>query len=128
MKKYDISKIMKRAWEIKRSEDTKKHNSVLNLESAYRELREDEKALFSECLKMAWKEAKRACDIEEEYSVSKEDSMKMSKKETELKSEGHYGITWNIWSRYGYCRAYYKCADNSKYQNDKKDHYVNLAA
>lgn len=43
MKKYDLSKIMKRAWEIKN---------------------EDSENLFGECLRMAWGEAKKTKDKE----------------------------------------------------------------
>lgn len=128
MKKYNLSEIMKRAWEIKDRVDRKEHNRVLNIGQKYRELISTEKALFSECLKLAWQEARRATEIANKYGIKEEESKKMSKKETELKTEGHYGITWSIWTKYGYCRAYYKCADNSKYQNNKKDNYISIVA
>jgi len=126
--KYNLSEIMKRAWEIKERADRNEINRISNIERKLRELKQEEKALFSECLRTAWKEVKRAEEIADEYGVKEEESQKMSKKETELKAEGHYGITWNIWTGYGYRRAYYKCADNSKYQNSKKYNYVDIAA
>lgn len=127
MKKYNLSKIMKRAWEIKRNSDQKSHNKILNVEKKYRELVESEKAMFSECLKMAWEEARRSSEIEENYKVSRENAEEMAGKEAELKANGHYGIHWNIWTGHGRCRAYFKCDSCSKYQNSKKDNYINLA-
>ena len=52
MKKYNLSKIMKRAWEIKK---------------------EDNKNIFAICLKMAWEEAKKGVKkmTVEEYLVEK---------------------------------------------------------
>lgn len=128
MKKYNLSKIMKRAWEIKKSADRRSRKMILNLEVRDRELKESEKALFSECLKMSWEEAKRAEEIAEAYGVSMDNAEAMAQKEAELKADGHYGILWNIWTGCGRRRAYFKCGSMSKYQNSKKDHYVSLAA
>ena len=66
--KYDLRKIMKRAWEIKELVDQKTKNSLLN-RNIFRELKKEEKALFSECLKEAWKEAKRASELEKELKI-----------------------------------------------------------
>lgn len=56
--KYDLSKIMKRAWEIKKGEDRKVKNSKLN-HNDFSALKENEKASFGICLSMAWEEIKK---------------------------------------------------------------------
>lgn len=86
MKKYDLSKIMKRAWEIVKKTGVK----------------------FAEALKFSWV---------------------IAKKEIELKKEWYADngvVTWNIWCGYGKVRAYYKCNFMSKYQNSKKDKFVEM--
>lgn len=86
MKKYDLSKIMKRAWEIVKKTGVK----------------------FVEALKFSWV---------------------IAKKEVELKKEWYADngvVTWNIWCGYGKIRAYYKCSFMSKYQNNKKDKFVEM--
>lgn len=55
--KFDLSKIMKRAWEIKKEEDRKTKNMKWN-HNDFSELQESEKASFGICLEMAWEEAK----------------------------------------------------------------------
>ena len=70
---------MKRAWEIKELVDQKTKNSLLN-RNIFRELKKEEKALFSECLKEAWKEAKRASELEKELKIKKEQSERLAKK------------------------------------------------
>lgn len=124
--KYNLSEIMNRAWEIKRTADRQERNSLLN-HNVFRDLYESEKAVFSECLKMAWEEAKRAPQKAAELGISLEEAKKIVEKETELvKHAGN--VTWRIWDNYGKKRAYYTCSRWSKYQNNKKDNYVVLVA
>ena len=54
----NLSKIMTRAWEIKREEDRKTKNRKMN-HNDFSELKDSEKAVFSICLSMAWEEAKK---------------------------------------------------------------------
>ena len=56
--KYDLKKIMSRAWEIKKEADRRVKNNKLNLLD-FSELKSSEKAVFSICLEMAWEEAKK---------------------------------------------------------------------
>ena len=127
MKKYNLSEIMKRAWEIKAEYDEREKNILLN-HNIFRELEESEKALFSECLKMAWKEAKRANEIEEEYKIKHVNAARMAKKETRMVMAKECGrITWKVWRNYGKCRAYYTVSNWSRYQNNK-GHYIELVA
>ena len=123
----DMKNVMTRAWEIKREEDRKMRNRAMRKENRF-ELKECEKAVFAECLKMAWEEAKKAEKIAEKYNVSVENAQIIVAKENELLSDCHYGISWNIWSGYGHIRAYYKCEDMSKYANSKKTNFVELVA
>ena len=53
----NLSKIMTRAWEIKKEEDRKTRNAKMN-HNDFSALKNCEKTLFGECLKMAWEEAK----------------------------------------------------------------------
>lgn len=122
-----MKNVMTRAWEIKRTEDRKMLKRAMGKESRF-ELKECEKAVFAECLKMAWEEAKKAEKIAEKYNVSVENAQIIVAKETELVADCHYGISWNIWSGYGLVRAYYTCEDRSKYANSKKDNFVELVA
>lgn len=128
MKKYDLKKIMARAWEIKRKADLKTQKSIKILEKLplMRNLKKEEEAVFSECLKMAWAEAKRAAEIADKLEISMENAEWIAEYEGNLKMQGHRGISWSIWQGYGHYRAYYKCADMSKYWNSKKDHYIDL--
>lgn len=119
--------IMKRAWEIKKDIDLKTKNMISVIESRPRNLKEEEKAVFGECLKMAWQEAKEESDMVEKLEVSHEEYLKIAEKKTELLLAGEYGIKFIIWHNYGKKRAYWKCASYSKYQDSKKDHYINLA-
>lgn len=59
--KFDLSKIMKRAWGIKKEEDRKVKNMKWN-HNDFSELKESEKASFGICLEMAWEEAKNTSD------------------------------------------------------------------
>lgn len=56
--KYDLKKIMTMAWGLKKEYDRKAKNSKWN-RNDFSPLKEEEKALFSECLKIAWEEAKK---------------------------------------------------------------------
>lgn len=119
---------MQRAWEIKKRADKKAKKSLWDGQKGkyIRELLPEEKAIFSECLKMAWEEAKRAAKLTEELEVSQENAEWIAEYETRLKMSGESGITWRIWSGYGYYRAYYRCASKSNYANNKKDNYIDL--
>lgn len=124
--KYNVTYIMKRAWEIKKEADRKTRNKISGRERVFRELKQEEKTVFSECLKLAWKEAKRALELKTDLEVSKENAELIAETEGNLKLEGHTGIRWTIWEGYGHIRAYYKCADMSKYWNNKKDNFIEL--
>lgn len=127
MKKYNLSAIMKRAWEIKKESDRKVRNQLYNL-YIFRDLEDSEKAVFSECLKMAWAEAKKAERIAEKYNVSIENAFKMARTETILTLEYDGTVSWKIWKNYGKYRAYYTVSTRSRYANSKKDNYIILAA
>lgn len=116
--------VMKRAWEIKKEYDRKALSSVWNTEPRRESLREDEKAIFSECLKVAWSEIGRAKKITKEYNVNFEIAFKMATKETELTAESAGKISWKIWNNYGMIRAYYRCSNWSKYSNSKSYNFV----
>lgn len=58
--KYDKKEIMKRAWEIKKDADRRTLNDIWITKPQVKELKPEEKALFSECLKLAWSEVKKA--------------------------------------------------------------------
>lgn len=126
--KYNLKKIMKRAWEIKELVDQKTKNSLLN-RNIFRELKKEEKALFSECLKEAWKEAKRASELEKELKIKKEQSERLAKKETQLSLQEceDVSVAWNIWHGTKVSRAYFKVASWSNYANSKRYNYVELA-
>ena len=125
--KYDLRKIMKRAWEIKELVDQKIKNSLLN-RNIFRELKKEEKALFSECLKEAWKEAKRASELEKELKIKKEQSERLAKKETELSMKEYrdLSVSWNIWNGTRVSRAYFRVSSWSNYANSKRYNYVEL--
>ena len=120
------SEIMKRAWEIKKDIDLKTKNNFSIIESRPRDLKPEEKAIFGECLKMAWQEAKEEANMSKELEVSHEEYLKIAAKKTELLLAGEYGIRFIIWCNYDKKRAYWKCDSYSKYQDFKKDHYINL--
>lgn len=128
MKKYNLSKIMKRAWEIKNTADRKAKNSNWN-RNIFRSLEESEKAPFSECLKLAWAEKKRSLELADEYNVTNAAADVMAEEETELsmKEGSKVEVKWNIWTGYGYKRAYYKVSGWAKYRNNKKDNFVSIA-
>lgn len=125
MKKYNTKIIMKRAWEIKKEADRKALNALYN-NGIIRPLEPSEKAVFSECLKMAWAEAKRAESLAEEHHVSYKSAAKMAAKEAELKAEFGGNVTFKIWSKYGKNRAYYTVDSRSSYQNSDKKNFVEL--
>lgn len=56
--KFDLRKIMKRAWEIKKEADRKTKNSKWN-RNDFSELKSEEKSVFGICLEMAWEEVKK---------------------------------------------------------------------
>lgn len=119
---------MKRAWEIKNTADRKAKNSNWN-RNIFRSLEESEKAPFSECLKLAWAEEKRSLELADEYNVTNAAADVMAEEETELsmKEGSKVEVKWNIWTGYGYKRAYYKVSGWAKYRNNKKDNFVSIA-
>lgn len=123
----NLSAVMKRAWEIKK-EFEQEEKRVLSVRNELRELKEEEKAVFSVCLKMAWAEARKAATVAEKYNVSFEDAMKIVAQENRMIVTYGGTVTWRIWRNYGKARAYYTCSGRSKYQNNKKDNYIDLAA
>lgn len=125
--KYDLKKIMKRAWEIKEKYDQKSKNQLWN-HNDFRELKAEEAALFSECLKAAWKEAKRASKLEKELKIKKEQSERLAKKETELSMKEYrdLSVSWNIWNGTRVSRAYFRVSSWSNYANSKRYNYVEL--
>lgn len=127
MKKYNVAKIMRRAWEIKKEADRRMRNSLYN-RMIMREMEESEKAIFGECLKLAWEEEKKSVELAEKYKVKKEEAEEMAKEETELAmdAKGEVEVRWNIWTGYGYRRAYFRVAGWSKYRNNKKTNFVEL--
>ena len=125
MKKYSKKMIMKRAWEIKKEADRSSLNALYN-KGIIRPLEPSEKAVFSECLRMAWAEAKRAESLAEEHHVSYRNAAKMAAKEAELKEEFSGNVTWKIWTKYGKARAYYTVDSRSSYQNSDKRNFVEL--
>lgn len=56
--KFDLAKIMTRAWEIKKEADRKTRNSKWN-RNDFSELKAEERAVFGICLEMAWEEVKK---------------------------------------------------------------------
>lgn len=127
MKKYNLSKIMKRAWEIKEAADRKSCNQLRN-HNVFRELEESEKAPFSICLKLAWEEAKKAVEYAEKLNISMDNALVITAKETELIRDYSGNVTWKIWKNYGKFRAYYTVDTRSKYANNKKSNFVELVA
>lgn len=122
-----MKNVMARAWEIKKEEDRKMLNRAMRKENRF-ELKGSEKAIFGECLKMAWEEVKKSEKIAKKYDISLENAQIIVAKETSLTEDGHYGITWNIWSGSRCTRAYYTCEDRSRYANNKRDNFVELVA
>lgn len=128
MKKESLRKIMKRAWEIKDEADRRTLYRVWSRESNIRDLRPEEKAVFGECLKIAWAEFRRASVISMQYGVTEELAAAMAAKENYVKVEYDGNVSsWRIWRNYGKCRAYYKVDVFSKYQNSKSIYFVEVA-
>lgn len=112
MKKYNVSEIMKRAWEIKK---------------------ENEENIFSECLKMAWAEAKSPKKSEKEILI---DRLNEKAEEANSHDNGyHYVASVSNWENYGKSRTYfaiYESRNNSKhskkisygYYDNQKNVYV----
>ena len=75
----NLSKIMKRAWEIKKEEDLKTKNRKM-IHNDFSELKDCEKAVFSICLSMAWEEAKK-----EAKEQAKRDSFKRTENVATIK-------------------------------------------
>lgn len=123
--KYDLTRIMKRAWEIKDATDRNTKKTIMNM-IGYRELRAEEKAPFGECLKISWAEAKRVEEIADEYQVTTKEAEKMAAKETDLETEAAGNVYWNIWTGGNKKRAYYKCSRWCKHQNSKYTNFVSL--
>ncbi len=93
--RYDLSKIMKRAWQIKK---------------------EDERNIFGLCLKMAWEEAKSPKKSEKEILLDR-----LNEKAAEANSHDngyHYNVYISNWENYGKSRTYFaifETRENSKH-------------
>lgn len=124
--KYDLSKIMKRAWEIKREADRKTQNALYNV-NIFRDLFTCEKAPFSICLKMAWEEAKKVPEMAKSLDITEIAASKIIEKETALLSEYRSSVSWKIWRGYGKARAYYRISGMSNYWNSKTTHFIDIA-
>lgn len=61
--KFDLAKIMRRAWEIKKEEDRLSRNRKM-IHNDFSALKESEKAVFGICLAIAWEEAKKSSEKE----------------------------------------------------------------
>ena len=89
MKRINRSKIMTRAWEIKKEEDRKVINSKLN-RLDFSELKASEKTVFGICLAMAWEEAKKEVEAVISSNVAKVKEWFLIKKcGTEVNSFGN---------------------------------------
>lgn len=104
MKKYNLSNIMKRAWEL-----VKKAGMTI-----------------SEGLKKAWKEAK-------EMALSLEDKVLASVQELidEASDVYNYDIKVNLWEKYGKSRTYIKVVEtreNSRHYTERDFGYIDNVA
>lgn len=129
--KYDRKEIMKRAWEIKKDADRRTFGSIVNREPRRQELKPEEKSIFSECLRLAWAEVRKAEELAEKLSISEENALRLVKKEHELVAtdwtvRSVNDISWKLWSGYGFKRAYFRVSGWSKYANSKKYNFVEL--
>lgn len=88
MKKYDLSVIMKKAWATYR-----KFQSFVSPLS------------FSECLRRAWAEAKKAAEQPEQYTL---DTIKAIAYKTMVVNGEYESISCREWSNYGHHRVYIK--------------------
>ena len=85
MKKYNLSKIMKRAWEIKK---------------------EDCKNIFGKCLKIAWEEAKNPVE-KSEKEILVDRLNKKAEEENNHNNGYHYTVCISNWEKYGKSRTYF---------------------
>lgn len=84
MKKYNLSNIMKRAWEIKKS---------------------DNSYIFGLCLKMAWEEAKTPKKSEKEILI---DRLNEKVAEANSHDNGYHCTAYvSVWENYGKSRTYF---------------------
>lgn len=128
---YNRKEIMKRAWEIKKDADRRTLHNIKNKTPQTAELKPEEKAIFSECLKLAWAEVRKAEELAEKLKISAENALKLAEKEHELVATDWTvrcvdNITWKLWSGYGHKRAYFRVAGWSKYANSHKYNFVEL--
>lgn len=87
MKKYDLSKIMKRAWELYKTAQTWVEKYRLS---------------FSECLHRAWSDAKKA--LEKPVAITFDAIKALANK---LVASGEYeSISCKEWNNYGHSRIY----------------------
>lgn len=90
-KMFNKKDIMKRAWELKR---------------------EDDRNLFSQCLKMAWAEARKPEKSEKEMLMDA-----LLEKETEANSHNNgyaYEAVVSDWEKYGKSRTYFSIIETRK--------------
>lgn len=129
--KYDRKEIMKRAWEIKKDADRRTLYHIKLRTPQADELKPEEKAVFGECLRLAWTEVRKAEELAEKLNISAENGLRLAKKEYELSATDWTvssvdDITWKLWSGYGLKRAYFRVLGWSNYTNNKKYNFVEL--
>lgn len=84
MKKYNLSAVMKRAWEIKK---------------------ENENNIFGLCLRMAWEEAKNVPEKSEKELLIEE--LEKIAEELESSANTKYDVCVSEWNNYGKSRTYF---------------------
>ena len=90
MKKYNLRKIMKRAWVLKRKNGSSRFSSVYT---------------FSKCLKMAWAEAKQARAKAEQEAAAEAQKATAFRQGMEI-TVGYSTYTLRRWQSYGKDRIY----------------------
>ena len=114
--------ILKRAEEIKEDRDWKCRRSWRNIHE-FGDMPDAWAADIKDCTALAKEEEHKIKPYMEKYGVIKSEAEKMAQFETL-----HDGATvsWRIWRKGGYNRAYYTISGRSAYQNNKKDNWINI--
>lgn len=114
--------ILKRAEEIKEDRDRRSRRSWRNIHETG-DMPDSWKEDIKDCIALAEAEERRIKPYMEKYGVIKSEAEKMAQFETL-----HDGATvsWRIWRKGGYNRAYYTISGRSAYQNNKKDNWINI--
>ena len=114
--------ILKRAEEIKEDRDRRSRRSWRNIHE-FGDMPDAWEADIKDCIALAKEEEHKIKPYMEKYGVIKSEAEKMAQFETL-----HDGATvsWRIWRKGGYNRAYYTISGRSAYQNNKKDNWINI--